>query len=720
MLQWRPLLNPIFCAFWVILTPVLLYIIYRQIRIRMPLKKACLLILPKILVMFLLFMILFDPRKNLPQKRQDKSKILVLLDISSSMQVKDKFQESRIARAKTLLKELQKRMRSNVVVETLFFDTTIHKKEKISKKMRGTDLAGCLMELSEKSDISSYLGIVFFTDGGDERIQNIHLPPVPLYIAGIGTPPSHWNDLRIEAVYYPASVEQETDFAIQIDFKAQTGGSKIFQKYLSSIPVILQIKQKEKWLEKERQNIDLSRKRSRIKFKATASKKSGIQKYRVQIQNVPGEVSYLNNTRSFHVEVQKRSLHILFFTQSLNIDFKMLRNELGRDPGVTFTALFRIFGERFHLQGRRLPGDEKLQAGFPQNLDILKLYDCIIVGSFEAKYWQEKQCKTLIQYIEEGGSVIFLGGKNSFGRGKYASTSLAPLFPWQISNQERPLVRGKFPVYIASGRHPITSGLQELIVQEKNPVVESINQPGPLRPGAFPLINVALPRSFPIIAAQTFGKGQVMAVATNTLWRWARKSRNFRMFYGKFWRQAVRNLVNKSESGRILSVKWDRKFYRPGEEANLRIWAASTHNLTLQATLHFQGKSQQIFIQPSAKQKSFYNGKIPFKKRGEYLFRLVASQGQKILETYEKSLKIAPLSSEGSHLEVDQKFLKKLATTFASEENFQKIPKKINESIPSPTLTIETPIVREGPYFMLLLLLILAAEWSLRRLMNLF
>ena len=44
---------------------------------------------------------------------------------------------------------------------------------------------------------------------------------------------------------------------------------------------------------------------------------------------------------------------VLFFAQELGWDFSMIRKELARDPSVELTALFRVSGQRFVVQGSR-------------------------------------------------------------------------------------------------------------------------------------------------------------------------------------------------------------------------------------------------------------------------------------------------------------------------------------------------------------------------------
>src|SRR5208283_5664304 len=131
----------------------------------------------------------------------------------------------------------------------------------------------------------------------------------------------------------------------------------------------------------------------------------GAQRYRVTVQPAIGELSTLNNSRTVTVDVEKKALRMLYFTLELGQEFKVLRNELGRDPGLSFTALFRSAGSRFTLQGDRVSGDDALAAGFPASKDGLKPYDVIIIGSFPAEDCAPRQMQAMSQFVEEGGTL---------------------------------------------------------------------------------------------------------------------------------------------------------------------------------------------------------------------------------------------------------------------------------------------------------------------------
>lgn len=365
----------------------------------------------------------------------------------------------------------------------------------------------------------------------------------------------------------------------------------------------------------------------------------------------------------------------------------------------------------------RLSGDEVLSAGFPKKREILQMYDCIILGSFPSEDWDEKQQQALLSYVEEGGSVIFLGGESSFGLGKYASTSLAPLFPWQISNSEEKLLHGTFPVFLGLGSHAILDGLGDV----SKSILKTLNDPGPLRHAALSLLNASTEKGkIPAIAIQPFGKGQTLGIATNMLWVWARVSEESRTLYAKFWRQAIRYLSKPSEGGQLLSIEWDKNSYSPGEKAFPIIQTRSKiqNSILLTASLSRDKVEQNIPISPK-KEKNFYNAELFFPERGEYFFRIVAYHQESILETYQKAFFIAPLLPEGSRPEMKEKFLSSLASKsqgfFMPEAQAYIFFNKLKDCF-APVQVIHELSLAKGNYsFFLLFLLLMAGEWLLYR-----
>ena len=113
-----------------------------------------------------------------------------------------------------------------------------------------------------------------------------------------------------------------------------------------------------------------------------------------------------------------------------------------------------------------------------------------------------------------------------------------------------------------------------------------------------------------------------------------------------------------------------------------------------------------------------------FRQRGTYVFDLQAFVGAKPLESYEKTLRVGPTLNEGAKLEVDHAFLDYLATqsggAYFREGDFGRLTETLRGRVIEQAVTIDMPLVQHNYVYLAALLLILAAEWTLRRKMNLF
>ena len=728
MIQWHPRFSGGWCGVIVCASALWLYFLHRRMLRRVTPGKARWLMLPKLLTALAVLAVLFDPVSAVQKNELAAGKLLVLTDSSSSMDVADDYHQSRAARARNIVTAWKSALPSEVHVDELHFDTVIHKPgEAESAPGRGTDLGGCLLALSERNDLAAYLGVVLLTDGGDEILENPVLPKLPLYLVGMGTDPATWNDVAVVSMDCPPTAEKDVGFEITADLQARTGHGAGFASQLTQIRVILeQSTGSNMWQKVSGQTVDLSNLHRTIRLPVNSSQ-IGLQRYRVSVEPLPGELSPLNNARSVTVNVRKKSVHVLFFAQEIGQEFKMLRNELGHDPGISFTSLFRTAGSHFMLQGDRMDGDEALADGFPSAKKSLEAYEAIIIGPVPAEAISVAQMQALTQYAEEGGTVIFLGGSSAYGSGGYASTPLAALFPWRISAHEPELAHGIFPVQVppTGAGNPIMATVED-VVARGGVALDAVNPLDDLKPGATPLLMArVMGHDLAVVATQPFGKGRVLAIASNTLWKWATQPEPLGSAYGLFWRQAIRVLAGKNEGGQNLSVRWDKDYYRPGEmvAGEIRVLNAKAA-VQLTATLTAKNQNTPVTVESLAGQPQTYQAKVRFHERGDYNFRLVAYQGGRVLEAYEKNFSVAPQAAEGSQLEVNPFALKKLAESgggaYYAESEASQLAARFTVKNSHKVTVEESSLAEAGPWFLLVLLVVLVCEWSLRRKFGLF
>jgi uncharacterized membrane protein len=724
-LEWNPAFGPIVTALIILGAGLFFYLLRARLAARHGRVDAWLLLLPKMLVVFLIVLALLDPDLRLSGWNSPPAKVLILRDISSSMDLRDDGSATRAERVEGIIHELESSAPSSIHFVEMPFDTSLHEPGYAPKSdtVRGTDLGAMFLVLGSQPNLADADGAVVITDGGDETVDLPDLPSVPLAIVGVGTPPDAWDDIGITSVTAPASVEEKSQLDLEADLVAR-GGT---HDNLSAIKVSLDEGHDKNWAEVQSQTIDLSSMHAAVVFHVQVNG-SGTQRYRVRLPQLPGELTYANNTRAVGVQVQQRALHVLYFTEELGVDYKYLRTELGADHGVLFTAMYRVLEDQFTVQGDRT-GFQDLAQGFPTRDDVLKRYDCVIFGSFAASELTDAQAQTLVRYVNDGGALILLGGDSSFGLGGYADSKLAPLMPWAIRADEPPLSTGTFPVGVADSAAAVgfTSGLREEISASGGAALESVNQPGNLRPGAVALLNASTKDgTLPVVAWQRYGKGQVLGIATNTMWKWAAAGDTTRALYGRFWRQAVRGLTKKLEGGSLLGVSWNQEHYRPGEQATIEVQlrsASDSGEIRLVGALSGPGGDKDVTLTPVVGQANVYTAKIPLPQRGDYTFRLSAYSGANLAESYERALPVQPLLDEGASPELKDAYLRAIAArargVYAGEADLAPVEAYLREQVVAQQATVTVPLANFKNVLALAIIALLIAEWLFRRRINL-
>lgn len=724
-LEWNPCFGPVASAIIILGAGAYFYLPFQQLKERHGKANTWLLLLPKMLLVLLLVVALLDPDFKWAGGNSSPAKILILQDISSSMDLRDDGTSTRSQRADRLIQDIKSSAPSTIKFQVLPFDTTIHEPGYSPKSgtERGTDLGAVFMALGSQPKLADADGVILVTDGGDETVDIANVATKSLGIVGVGTSPDTWNDIGIGDITAPASVEENGEFDLEADLYARSGT----HSDLSSLKVTLDEEVGKDWTPMQSQTVNLSSLHAAAVFHVQVSGK-GAQHYRISLPQLPGELTYANNTRILNVQVQQRALHVLYFTQEIGADFKYLRTELGADPGVAFTAMYRVLQDQFTVQGDRT-GYQDLTTGFPDKDDILKRYDCVIMGSFPASQLTDAQMQTLIRYVENGGALILKGGDASFGRGGYADSKLAPLFPWTISQDEPEVVTGRFPVTISPSGAAVefTDGLREDLDAAGGASLDSLNQPGGLRPGAVGLLDATISNhTEPVVAWQRYGNGQVLGIATNTLWKWAAAGQGTRALYGRFWRQTVRGLTRKLEGGTLLGVHWNQEHYRPGEQAVVDVQLRDTSdaaNIRLVGSLGGPGGDKDINLAPVTGKAGDYTAKIPLPMRGDYTFRLTAYSGSTPAESYERDLPVEPLLEEGASPELKETYLREIAAkargVYTGEKDLEPIKKLLRGQVMSQQSFVVVPLVNFWNIFPFVVILILVCEWLLRRRLNL-
>lgn len=711
MIAWSPVLPPALLALCVLAIAAALWWQLAQLRARVG-GHAVRLWWPRAALGLLLLLSLSGPRWRSEELRPPGGPLTVLVDTSSSMDLADCGSETRLQRARRIAERIRAAAPGGVPVEILAADTRIRADlpERLPAGERPGDPGAILAGLAQEPRLAGRSGCVLISDGGDEPVAVNQAPGCPLWIVGVGPPAGAVpDDVAVSDLDAPASAEIDFDVPVAVELSAS--GSAAFLPRLGAVAVVLEEAQGQAWREVGREMLDLRGGRARATFTRRWSEPGGVR-LRVRVPPVPGEASALTNQREAAIEVRRRGLHVLFFTREIGAEFKALRQELGRDPGLTFTALLRTVasnrqGDRYALLGERLDGDAGLERGFPTDPAGLSRYGVVLVGAFAPTAWRPEEAEALRQHAERGAGVLFLAGEDCAAGGV-----LAPLAPCPPLSG---LDRGSYPLAVppAAAGHPVVDSLPALL---GGAAVQTIARVGAPRPGASLLLSAG---GQPLLAVQGYGRGRTGIVASNTLWRLAGPG-SAGDGYGRLWRQLARWLAGSADEGGLLRVRWDKDRYRPGEEAGPVILPNPGAGLSLRATVTPpEGQPQAVALAPSPDDgPAASRARLRLGERGAWRFRVEGLRDGQVADAVERTLIVAPRQGEGSRLVPDHAALERAAQAaggaYAPEADADAVIRRIAGSLAGTPMTVErAPLA--SPWILLLVLALLLTEWTMRR-----
>ena len=732
MLIWKPHLGTLANSLVILALMGWLCLLWYRYRSRYAVPRTIQLLTPKLLFTILAIVALMDPAWRNARPSDDSQKVAVVNDISTSMDVEDDGSNSRTGRAQEMMNAIEGELKGIASVENYHFDVDILEAEDAPVNgTRNTDLGRTVVSLSENPGLSDCKAVVLVTDGGDELIRSERLPDVPIYILGVGTDSSTWDDLEISNTDIPEEVELDTPFKVSADIVVHSK-SDDFAKKTEEVDVWIEKEVAGQYQQLQSVRVDPRKNNGRVEFELPAEETEGVYNFRLSVKDVDGEMTTLNNTREFAVDVREKSINVLLYGNMLDVNFSMLKREFSDDETIKLTSVYRKNAEVFLIDGARQEGDQVFSRGFPADEEVLNLYTCIVLGSFPAEFINPASFTAIKQYVENGGNLVLLGGPKSFDKGGYFKTALAPLIPWKESNAARGISAGQFPVVIppeGSG-HGLSSATAAILKDVTSPVFYSVNKVGERRSGALSLMNASVGAQIvPVVALQPYGKGQTLGVATDTLWRWSRMEGDISGAFAQFWRDSIRYMAGEIEGGRFLTVDWDRKRYRPSEEAHADISVVGRYaegEVHLKGSVEHEGTTQELSI--ILTDANDFTTKVFFPDRGDYKIKLEATLAGEPLDSYQRVLRVGSNVSEGADLAVDHPFLENLAArsggNYQREADTGQLIERLNAMLMTSADPHDTPLVREPalfgvlPIFILLVMGVLVWEWFLRRRMN--
>ncbi len=464
--------------------------------------------------------------------------------------------------------------------------------------------------------------------------------------------------------------------------------------------------------------------------------KAGVVQYEIHVTD-PGADKEAQ-AQPFLIQVLEPGNRVLYVQNALGFDFKYLRQALVGDRNLQLITYVRWADNQLVLMSGQERFSQKKTLEFSQ-AELAK-YSVILLGDLPPAVLATADWQALHDFVDRGGALVLLGGANSLGTAALAQTPLGSLLPVKLGAATE-YREGKFPVEITeSGLHHPVFGQLFAKISDLPPLLTCDLADG-VAPMAEVLVNANVGgMKFPLVVARRFGQGRVVAVMTDSIWRWRLAAKSWvaeRSPYDTFWVQLMDWLIPKEQQNRQednrLELVSDRSNYLTGEKPELRaILTQSSVDANRPATvaLHLRTPDDKTFeyvLQPAmlptsdGQQVPGYRAVVDLYVPGIYKASATVEIGGTNVEAQTKFVVTQPVT-EITGKPINRELLIRLAETsrgkFLSLDTWNDWGKSLHveEQHFSRTQLLD---LWNNPFLLGFLMLMLAGDWIVRKFWNL-
>ena len=323
----------------------------------------------------------------------------------------------------------------------------------------------------------------------------------------------------------------------------------------------------------------------RVSLELTPERQEAIV-YRLQVAEQEGEIVLQNNSYSFLVDNSERpALDILYVDGHPRNEYKFIRRAVEGDTSLRLATYLQTGPGKFYRQGIKTPLE--LSGGFPSTVEELYQYEAVILGDISKDFFTDAQLTMLQDFVaERGGGLLVAGMMEDL----FVDTALADILPVTLvaSNLLPQHLQGG----ITRGTHPTgelfrpqlsdageysellrlhSEDAENLRLWREMPDLQGVYVTGRAKPGATVLMEHPLlqyqNQLLPVMATQRYGSGRSMSITSASTWRWQMMMPVADQSHERVWRQILRWLsVSALER---VSVNFDREFYHVGDQVNV-------------------------------------------------------------------------------------------------------------------------------------------------------
>ena len=423
----------------------------------------------RLLALGLLAWVLIEPVWVRKVMKETQRQIVVVLDDSASMHLKDDGQEkTRLEIGEAALAEgkILEKLGEKLKVRTVRAARSIRAEGEAVAEGWGdaTDLAGALGTVLEQVPPDELAGVLLVSDGRHnrpERVEDVARrfgildAPVGMIAVGSAEPP---KDASIISVKAPEAIHLGDRMRVTVEAK--------FDGY-SGQRAKVSLKRGKDLLEEREIAIPQEHHREEIRF-AQLPEEGGVGNYQVEISGLEGERFADNNAWEFETSITDARTHVLIVEGHPRWEFRYLRNLFyGRDKSVHLQYVLMHPDKVDGQQDASIPASASRPFGdaqatrLPASEEEWRKFDVIILGDLEPAAVDDKTWQIISRCVNERAALLVMAAGPRYMPHAISSEAGKALVPAEVdwgtrtyfSNTGDPF---RFELTGEGQRHPIT------------------------------------------------------------------------------------------------------------------------------------------------------------------------------------------------------------------------------------------------------------------------
>jgi uncharacterized membrane protein len=674
----------------------------------------------------LLLILLWQPALMVAELKPQQNIIAMVVDDSRSMGITENGNTRQSEAVKALqggvLEGLQKR-----------FQTRLYRMDSKLSRINGlnelhaaapvTRIGDSLKQLADETTDLPIGAVVLLSDGSDnsggidlDTISSLRSRHIPVHTVGFGR--EQYQDIEINDVSLPTRALADSRLAASVSFH---------QRGFSGRKAMLAVRDGAKVLTTREITFgpDGNIQTESLLFNAGAA---GAKPLSFSIDPLPGEENRANNALTRLVDVKSEKRRILYIEGEPRWEYKFIRRAEDDDRIVQISSMMRTSENKIYRQGIADP--KELAEGFPNKVEELFPYQGIIIGSVDANYFTPEQQELLKEFVDRrGGGLLLLGGRYALADGAWGVSSMADLLPVLLPNHKGTFHREQATVELTpAGAESIICRLLEDPAKnidrwKKLPPLMDYEEIGTPKPGAAVLVEAKVgSRNSPLLATENYGRGRTAVMATSSTWHWRMLLPVEDKSQEAFWQQLLRWLVSDTP-GRVYSSIPNPMLFDDGH-VKISADVRDKNYMPLgdaRVEAHFLGPQNTaalVEMTPDPNSPGIFNAEWTADKPGTYTVEISAKRADEDVGRDTLMFQRIDGVAENFHTEQNRDLLEKLSSQTGGRYWQPQELSKLSTEIPysEAGITIrEAKDLWNMPVIFLLILLLPASEWVLRR-----